>query len=460
MNGQLQKIQQLDDQVLKLQQKGNYEDCLIKLEKALVLKQSNFGTSSSEYTKTCLQISNICNILAISLVKAEQFNRALELLKKSEALCENNDYGKSMTYNNIACKLRSALTYLEKSLEIEQTLPYHSSKADTHLNICAVLSQMNKHDIALHHAQCAIMIVQSNLLKAFLPKREKMVETDAQANMNYEIEKNFKDRVTVLAIAYHNLGVEQEFLKLYHESLESYRQGKEFAERYLGPQDGITQSLTNQYYKAKREIDKKMEYNEAKIKRREVINHERQRIFTANSSQTRGSINGSFNATQSRPTSKKLGRLSSNQDNSMVNMEGTQHVSSMTQFLKHQSQPRVQSSHHFRRRMRSPEYNQQMETGFYMQNQNGNQIMNHFPMPKDNQNFNQGDSYYLPNDEESQLNVYRQQNERAYMTSNNGNPQQMSGQGIAINMNGGGGHPRMNFEEHRGSAKEVPFLNY
>jgi len=32
--------------------------------------------------------------------------------------------------------------------------------------------------------------------------------------MNYEIEKNFKDRITVLAISYHNLGVEQEFLKL------------------------------------------------------------------------------------------------------------------------------------------------------------------------------------------------------------------------------------------------------
>jgi len=58
------------------------------------------------------------------------------------------------------------------------------------------------------------MIVQSNLLKAFLPKREKMVESEEQMNMNYEIEKNFKDRISVLAISYHNLGVEQEFLKL------------------------------------------------------------------------------------------------------------------------------------------------------------------------------------------------------------------------------------------------------
>jgi hypothetical protein len=28
-----------------------------------------------------------------------------------------------------------------------------------------------------------------------------------------DIERNFKDRIAVLAIAYHNMGVEQEFLK-------------------------------------------------------------------------------------------------------------------------------------------------------------------------------------------------------------------------------------------------------
>jgi hypothetical protein len=49
-------------------------------------------------------------------------------------------------------KLRTALQYLEKALDIEQTLPYHSSKADTHLNICAVLSQLGRHDLAYHHA--------------------------------------------------------------------------------------------------------------------------------------------------------------------------------------------------------------------------------------------------------------------------------------------------------------------
>ena len=34
------------------------------------------------------------------------------------------------------------------------------------------------------------------------------------------------DRVAVLAIAYHNIGVEQEFLKRLDQSLHSYRKGK------------------------------------------------------------------------------------------------------------------------------------------------------------------------------------------------------------------------------------------
>lgn len=106
------------------------------------------------------------------------------------------------------------MQYLERTLDIEQTLPSNSSKADTHLNICAVLSQLGRHDLAYHHAQNAIIIVQANLLKAFLPKREKLIETEAQKQQDQEIEKNFKDRIAVLAIAYHNLAVEQEFLKM------------------------------------------------------------------------------------------------------------------------------------------------------------------------------------------------------------------------------------------------------
>lgn len=41
------------------------------------------------------------------------------------------------------------------------------------------------------------------------------------------------DRIAVLAIAYHNMGVEQEFLKKFEHSLQSYRKGVEVGERIV-----------------------------------------------------------------------------------------------------------------------------------------------------------------------------------------------------------------------------------
>ena len=82
----------------------------------------------------------------------------------------------AITYNNLACyyksidKPRSALIYLEKALEIESTMQELSFKADTHLNTCAVLSMMKRHDLAKDHAQNAIMIVQASLLKELMPQ--------------------------------------------------------------------------------------------------------------------------------------------------------------------------------------------------------------------------------------------------------------------------------------------------
>ena len=59
------------------------------------------------------------------LISLENYAIALELLKKAEAFTDEGDRYRAVTYNNFACifrrtkKLRSALTFLEKALEIE-----------------------------------------------------------------------------------------------------------------------------------------------------------------------------------------------------------------------------------------------------------------------------------------------------------------------------------------------------
>ena len=96
----------------------------------------------------------------------------LELLKKAEILTERDEAGKAATFNNLACyyrrqgKLHAALAYLQKSLKIESKLSNVQNPADTHINVCAVLSQLGKHTAALEHAQTALILLQEELLLA------------------------------------------------------------------------------------------------------------------------------------------------------------------------------------------------------------------------------------------------------------------------------------------------------
>ncbi len=126
------------------------------------------------------------------------YDIALKMLQRAQKLCQSNDQATATTYNNLACyyrkigQLKLALSFLQRALQIEKKLAVAENAADTHLNICAVLSQLNKHDLALLHATSAVSLLQE-LMLAEVPLSS--------------------DRYSVLAIAYHNIGVEQEFLK-------------------------------------------------------------------------------------------------------------------------------------------------------------------------------------------------------------------------------------------------------
>ena len=74
---------------------------------------------------------------------------------------------------------------------------------------------------------------------------------DAPSTQNKDTNK---DKVAVLAIAYHNMGVEQEFLRSYPAAILSYKKAVNFAEKNLGAEDGITQNLRSVYENAKNEV--------------------------------------------------------------------------------------------------------------------------------------------------------------------------------------------------------------
>jgi tetratricopeptide (TPR) repeat protein len=115
-------------------------------------------------------------------LQKEDYKLCQELLKKAELFTEGNDRMKAITYNNFAClfrktnKLRNALQYLEAALGLEYTTLNRSdgevsenlmisNPCEIHLNICAILSQLGKHDQALHHAMKALILIQDELLE-------------------------------------------------------------------------------------------------------------------------------------------------------------------------------------------------------------------------------------------------------------------------------------------------------
>jgi tetratricopeptide (TPR) repeat protein len=244
----------LEATIKQYQSESKYIEAIGVLEEVLKIKKTTFGTNSKEYTRSCKQLCEICNILAVYYLKKEDINSALDLLKKSEELCENNELGQAMTFNNMACyyrrigKMRTALNFLQRALTIESRLQRPETQADTHLNICAVLSQLNKHELALNHAMSAVILLQEMML------RRKLDPSSFNEDDDDEPSSGNKDKVAVLAIAYHNMGVEQEFLRSYPAAILSYKKAVNFAEKNLGPEDGITMNLRSVYENARNEV--------------------------------------------------------------------------------------------------------------------------------------------------------------------------------------------------------------
>jgi len=88
----------------------------------------------------------------------------------------------------------------------------------------------------LEHAQSALILLQEELFSGA------MSGGDGNNGVAQKV-----DRIAVLAIAYHNIGVEQEFLKRHEQSLHSYRKGVDIAETHLGNDHGITITLRNSH---------------------------------------------------------------------------------------------------------------------------------------------------------------------------------------------------------------------
>jgi tetratricopeptide (TPR) repeat protein len=225
------------------------------MEEALHIRREVFGENSDEFYKSSEKLCEICNMLSMQFLDKDKYEPALEFLKKAELLGQNSLDLKAITYNNYACyykkvgKIRIALKYLQDAIAIETKLGRSETLADTHLNICAVYSQLGRHDLAKEHIMQSIILLQDEFLAYAMPSG------GSHHDESDKKRKVFEDRVAVLSIAYHNLGVEYEYLKQFDEAILTYKKAVNFAKNHLGDDHKVVNNLQNVLAAAQGQIE-------------------------------------------------------------------------------------------------------------------------------------------------------------------------------------------------------------
>lgn len=178
-----------------------------------------------------------CNRVAMEHLRQGNITTTFQLLKKAQDILEqpieheNKSKLKAITFNNLGCfykktgKVGLALKFLQKALDLNISSPAEKTNlAGTHLNICAIHSTIGNHEIAIQHALKAIQFLKDAEESEFAPSIG-----------------------ATMAIAYHNAGVEYEFLKELARAEDMYKLGLERAEKNIGMGYNITESLISCY---------------------------------------------------------------------------------------------------------------------------------------------------------------------------------------------------------------------
>ncbi|CAE8649377.1 unnamed protein product, partial [Polarella glacialis] len=182
-----------------------------------------------------------CNKDGMEAMRKGQTKAAFEQFKYAEAILLASQAGaggeiaslQAVTCNNLGCyykkvgKHHGALSYLRKALQMEIELNADEvTLAGTHLNICAILSKLDKHGKAVQHALAALELVNNR------------VSTSCPGGVTSE-------DYSVLAIAYHNVAAERDHLEQYDKAAAAFQQGHQVARRCLGEDHPLAVTLRN-----------------------------------------------------------------------------------------------------------------------------------------------------------------------------------------------------------------------
>lgn len=187
--------------------------------------------------------------LAIAPPHKHKHRQALDLLNRAKQLTtadakfgEPDDRKKllAITYNNMSCiykrrnLLKTALGFAEKALKLETSSSKADNPACTHLNLCAILSRLDRHRHALEHCQCALTLLKGE---------------GYSGGVTPGMVDDFGDdpESSILAVCYHNMAVEHEYLGEFDKAIQSYYKSVEVASQELGEEHPITHAFRGRW---------------------------------------------------------------------------------------------------------------------------------------------------------------------------------------------------------------------
>ena len=153
------------------------------------------------------------NKQAVALLKKKNYSGSFSLLFKSLSILSSAPESItvfklfSLTFSNLSAayketgKNAEAISCLLKLVDIEKRIPENKyNTVNAYLNLCALYSANNDHELALRYGMTGLIILQKEFP---LPERY----------------------VPNLIIAYHNVGVEYEFLNRIDDAIDCYKKG-------------------------------------------------------------------------------------------------------------------------------------------------------------------------------------------------------------------------------------------
>lgn len=209
------------------------------------------------------------NDVAVQFMENKDFDQSLEMLEKAESLLDTLDASadtghgndamtltrsrlRSITFNNFGCLYRrislpeKALEYLEKALVIEELSNNVNECAATHLNLSASHSVLHNDMQALRHGEKAIILIQGQLwpgssFQEGLLKTVVLLQNQDKASSAWRAQA-MRD-AHVLAMAYHNVGTQNERLGRLKEAHVSFSRSCTIGMKILGPGSVTTAAL-------------------------------------------------------------------------------------------------------------------------------------------------------------------------------------------------------------------------